>query len=491
MGKTAILAIKIVSDAKDAARGFDEAAAGTSRFKSGLNAASGAAAGALVGIAALGAVSIQAASDAQQAAGAVESVFGKASAEVKRYAESAAENVGLAGAQYNQMAAVLGAQLKNLGISQGELAGQTNDLIKLGADLAATFGGTTADAVQALGALFRGETDPIEKYGVAIKQSDVTARMAADGLGKLDGEAKKQAETQTRLKLLYEQTAGAQGQLGRESDTLAAQQQRMNAQWTDAKAKLGEALLPAMTQLASIFANVAKWASENTTVFYIIIGVVALLAVGIMALNVALTLMAIAEMIALWPLALIVVAIIAVIAVVVLIIKNLDTLKEWWNIAFEAGRTAVQWCWDILKSLANWISGTFHTIVEKIGEVFQAASNIAQSALNAVLAPIHAIISAIQSLIGWISNIRWPSPPGWLSSLNPFSLTTPAPAGLGATAAPTSAAFMPRGQTVNITIHGAIDPVETGKQVRAAIRRSDRALGISAARVMSQDRRAY
>ena len=73
-----------------------------------------------------------------------------------------------------------------MGVAAGDLAPVTNDLVGLGADLAAQFGGSSADAVAALSSLLRGETDPIEKYGVAIKQADITGPEGRDGPGRPD-----------------------------------------------------------------------------------------------------------------------------------------------------------------------------------------------------------------------------------------------------------------------------------------------------------------
>lgn len=514
MAKTAILAIKIISDAKDAVKGFDQAATGAERFKTGLNQASAVSAGVVAGMVAIGAASVKAASDAEQAAGAVQSVFGAASAEIQKYADNAAQTVGLAASQYDQLAAVLGAQLKNLGVAQTEVAGTTNNLIELGADLAATFGGTTADAVSALSALMRGERDPIERYGVSIKQADVNARLAAQGMGKLEGEAKKQAETQATLALLYEQTATAQGQFARESDTLAGQQQRLNAEFENAKASLGQALLPILTQLAGVLATVANWVNQNQAAFIAIAAVIGTLATAVIAVNAAYSAyqaisaiiavvngiqsaswfaVAAAELAALWPIALIVLAIVAVIAIVVLVVKNLDTLKEWWNIAFEAGRTAIQWCWDKLQALGSWIAGAFTSVVDAIGNVFSTAFGIAKRVVEAMLAPINAVISAIQSLIGWISNISFPSMPSWLSSLNPFALTAPgaylAPAGGGP--APGGHATASRVNNVTINVNGAVDPIATGRQIATLLRTSGRGLGFASAVEISHDRSTY
>ena len=136
-----------------------------------------------------------------------------------------------------------------------QLAPKTNDLITLGADLAAQYGGSTADAVEALSAVFKGETDPIEKYGVSIKQSDIAAQKAAMGMSNLTGEADKQATAQATLALLTKQTADATGANAREADTAAGKQARLTAAWDDASAKMGAELLPAFTGLMDAASN--------------------------------------------------------------------------------------------------------------------------------------------------------------------------------------------------------------------------------------------
>jgi hypothetical protein len=197
------------------------------------------------------------ASQAQQSLGAVDSVFGESAAQVKQWADQAATSVGLSANAYRELATVTGAQLRNMGVAQDQVAGQTDELIRLGADLAATYGGTTADAVAALGSLLRGETDPIERYGVSIKAADINARLAAKGLDDLEGAEAKTAKTQALMALLTEQTAAAQGQFSRETDTAAGQTQRAQAQFENLRTELGAQLLPIYTQLMEFVSSTA------------------------------------------------------------------------------------------------------------------------------------------------------------------------------------------------------------------------------------------
>lgn len=193
---------------------------------------------------------VGAASEVEQSFGALESVYGSNAKQVKKWADAAAMNVGLAKSEYANLAALVGSQLQGMGVATDESAKKSKSLIKMGADLAATYGGTVREAVEAVSSTLKGETDPIERYGVSIKASDISARMAAQGLGDLEGAAKKQATAQTVLTMLTEQTTKAQGAFGRESNTLAGKQERLKATFENLKATIGEKLLPIATQLS-------------------------------------------------------------------------------------------------------------------------------------------------------------------------------------------------------------------------------------------------
>lgn len=247
MAKNTVI-VSILGDTKDLASKL-----GGSSSALGKWAAAGAAAAAAVGVA-LGAAAvkgIKSASELEQNMGALGAVFKDNAGQMEAWATGAASSVGLAKSEYAGLATILGAQMKNMGVNSAELAGRTNDLIGLGADLAAQFGGSTSDAVDALSSLLRGERDPIERYGVSINEAAVKAKMAEMGLAGLSGEAEKNAKLQATLALLMQQTADAQGAFSRESTTLAGAQQRLAAGTENLFAMFGTSLLPAITAVTA------------------------------------------------------------------------------------------------------------------------------------------------------------------------------------------------------------------------------------------------
>lgn len=282
------LVVRITAETQKAVAGVKDVEQSTGRMASGLKSAALPAAAALaaVGVGAMKAV--DAASKTQQAYGALDSIFGKNAAQMKTWAEGAATSVGLASSEYAELASVIGAQLKNAGVPMDQIGTKTDALIRQGADMAAMFGGTTAEAVGALSSALKGETDPIERYGVAVKQADIAARMAADGTDKLTGAAAKQAQTAALLGLVNEQTADSVGTFAAEQDSAAGSAQIAAAQMENLQSSMGMALLPVVAMLSTALGGLATFATKNTKAFQIMVAVVSALAAAILVANAAL-----------------------------------------------------------------------------------------------------------------------------------------------------------------------------------------------------------
>lgn len=250
----------------DATKKQSRFAAGTSKVRGKLSSLTGSLKnatkqyGALAGAAAITAggalagASVKAASAAQQSIGATETVFKKASGQIIKYSDQAAMKQGLSANQYRESANLIGSLFKNQGVSTDQLAGKTNKMIGQASDLAATFGGTTSDAVGALSSAFKGEFDPLEAYGISLKQSTVNseAMRLANVKSKKEWDAlslaqQKSATQQATTSLIMKQSKDSTGAFAKEADTLAGQQQRLGAAWEDGKVTLGKGLLPVLT----------------------------------------------------------------------------------------------------------------------------------------------------------------------------------------------------------------------------------------------------
>ena len=186
----------------------------------------------------------QAASDLGESVNAVNVVFGTAAEEVLNFGKTAAYSVGLSNRAFNELATPLGAMLKNAGFDAGTAADQVITLTQRASDMASVFNTDVSDALGAIQAALRGESDPIEKYGVSLNAAAVDAEAAALGFDKLAGQYDNNAKAAARLSLIMKQTDQVMGDFKRTQGDLANASRTVAAAWEDQKAQIGDQLLP-------------------------------------------------------------------------------------------------------------------------------------------------------------------------------------------------------------------------------------------------------
>jgi phage-related protein len=345
---------------------------------------------ALGGIGLIAKESIAYASEAEQSYGAVESIFGDHAQGIISASKGAAEAVGLSGREYRELTASTGAMLKNMGMPMDEVASKSQNLVGVASDLAATFGGSTKDAIEAVNALMRGEADPIERYGVSLKKSDINARMAAKGLDGLTGAAAKQAEAQTMLEMLTEQTADAQGQFGRESDTAAHKQQVATAKFNDAKEAIGTGLLPMFAELASKGAVLAGVIGRHPKAFIALGTAVGIAAAAIVAMATvapiftAISGAAAAAEMSMWgyvaaqaaaiaPILAVVAAVAAVGVALWAFFTKTEIGRNMWDAFTHALAAGWDWVVEKFKAGLDWVQSTFGPVFSQIGDMISGA----------------------------------------------------------------------------------------------------------------------
>ena len=414
--KSAILAIRIIGDATSAVAAMDKAQRASMSFKDKVGKASVAASAALAAIGAGAATCAKAAGDLQQSVGGVETVFGDSSKQMLAWSKNAAKSVGLSQNEYNQFATLVGSQLQNFGMSVDQSASKTNELIGLGADLSSMFGGTTADAVDALSSALKGEMDPIEKYGISLNDATLQAQAASMGLGDLYKSGDRNAKMQATLAAITAQSGKAVGNFAREADTAQGQQQRMNAAFENAKAALGEALLPFLTQMAEKLAGVATWIQANTSWLGPLVGVIAAVAAVIVTLNAAMTAYSVvagivaaaqgAVNLAFLPVVAVILAIVAVIAVLVM---NWDTVKK-------AAGVAADWIKGKWDALCSWLKNAWNDIGSFFSGIGEGIKNAFAGPINWIASKFEWLADKVRGVFDWIGG-AWNKVSGWVSGL--------------------------------------------------------------------------
>jgi hypothetical protein len=188
---------------------------------------------------------VEGARDLERNYAGLKAVFDDLTPRMKNFSETAV-NMGLSMKDASKASIFIGSVLKQSGFSIDETADLTERLVGLGTDLSITYGYDVQEALMGMTALFRGEYDPIEKFGVAMKQSEINSELAAQGMEHLEGAARRYAEQQIRVQLLLERSADAQGAFARQSGTLAVEQLKLAATFANVKDTVATSLLPGL-----------------------------------------------------------------------------------------------------------------------------------------------------------------------------------------------------------------------------------------------------
>jgi hypothetical protein len=196
--------------------------------------------------------SIEAARDLERNLFGVEKVFGSLAPQMQQFSKDAVE-MGLSQSKAAKASTFIGSVLKQSGFAMGDVAVETQKLISLAQDLSTLYGYDVQEALLGMTALFRGEYDPIEKFGVAMKQSEINSELAARGLNNLEGAARRNAEQTIRLELLYQRAADAVGTFAEQEGTLYVEQKKLGATFENFQATLGAAVIPAVAELNTLF----------------------------------------------------------------------------------------------------------------------------------------------------------------------------------------------------------------------------------------------
>lgn len=358
--------LRIVGDVSSAQKSLDTLEKDVSGFKSTASNIGKTIVGAIAvdQIVQAGKAVVNAASDQEQALGAMQSVFKDYSDEMDAFGKTTAENLGISRSEFAQLSAVTGSMLKNAGVPLDEVASSTQSLTERAADMAAMFGGTVPDAMNAINSALKGERDPIEKYGVSLKETAVQAKAVEMGLVDAEGKATDYGKAMATQALIMEQSADAQGTFARESGTLAGQQAVLGAQFKDLQADIGTALLPVIVKLATILKDLVTFVKNNSSWLLPLAAGITAVVVAIKAWEMAQKAWGVATKVATgvqWafnaamtanPIGLIIAAVAALVAGFVLLYTKVDWFRAMVDTAVDAIVKAFKFVYDWV--VTNW-----------------------------------------------------------------------------------------------------------------------------------------
>lgn len=392
MAGSAILSIKILADAANAVSGMNEAETSVGKFQSGLQKAAVPATAALAGIGAVAFTAAEAAAEDAKAADLLANSLRNATGATDKQIAATEDWISKTSASAAVADDQLRPALATLVRATGDVS-TAQDAMGAALDISAATGADLESVADGLAKGYAGNTAALGKLVPGLDKAIVAT-------GDMDQIMAELART----------TGGAATDA---ANSAAGQVEGMKIAFGEAQEELGSALLPALTILATLLKDAATWAQKNADVLLVVGGIIAGVAVAILAVNAALKVYQAVQTIATavtWamnaallanPITWIVIGVLALIAAIVLLIMNWDKVVEVvtdaWAAIVDGATAAWTWVKDIGQKVSDWFA--------KVWDSVKAAAGAAWDGIKAGVAFVFNLIRAIvMAYVGfWVS----------------------------------------------------------------------------------------
>jgi hypothetical protein len=398
--------------------------------------------------------SVKEASNLNESLNAVQVTFGKNAKGIMALGENAAKALGLSKTEFNGLAVRFSNFAQTVAGKGGDVVGTMDDLTTRASDFASVMNLDVSQAAELFQSGLAGETEPLRQYGIDLSAAAVQAHALAKGIWNGKGEMTEAQKVQARYSLLMKSTNKTAGDFANTSDSLANRQRIANAQWKNAKASIGQALLPVMQSVTQFIQEkvvpaiqafgdwftrdgmpaltrfgatlrdtvlppltaIVGWLIRNKDVLIPIAGIIGVMVAAYktwafisgvvtaaqMALNLALTAN---------PIGLIVMAVAGLVAGLVLLFKKNETFRNIVLGSWEAIKTAAVAVWDFIKGYLQAVWDAIKAAVEVVWPIVQKVIEIAWKAIKTYVVTyvkvVRTVIEAVWKAIKWATQTTW------------------------------------------------------------------------------------
>ena len=425
-------------------------------------------AGAAAGVYLKGAVS--AASDLGETVSKTKTIFGDSGGAILKWGNQAASSLGLSKQEALDGVSVFGNFFNQIGFGTKDTEKMSKGLVRAAVDLGSFHNAAAPEVMEAMAAATRGEYDSLQKYIPTINAAAVEQKALAI-TGKQNVKSlTAQDKAMAVHKLVLGGLGKAQGDFNRTQGSAANQQKILAARMENVKAKIGSALLPMWTALVGVvnkhvvpaMAKFATWFGQNApkaveairakfeqwmptiksvggflkdnagTIVKVVAGFYAVVAV-VAAVNKAMAVYngvvkvvqavtkawtavqtAFNFVMAMNPIALVVIAIVALVAALVIAYKRSDKFRAIVDKAFNAIKNVALKVFPAIKAVIttvfNVIRSVVTTAVRVVRTVVTTVWNGLRSATKAVwdrirryvIDPVSAIVTRVRAGVAFI-----------------------------------------------------------------------------------------
>ena len=300
---------------------------------------------------------IGAASDFAESQSKVNVIFGDGAKDIEAFAKSASGFIGQSKQAVYNAAGTFGTFGKVAGKSGSQLAMFSNDFTQLASDLASFNNTTPEEAIQAIGAALRGESEPLRRYGILLDADTMKQEALAMGIHQGKGPLDAQAKILAATELIFRQSTDALGDFQETQEGMANSSRTMSAQMEDLKLSIGQSLMPVVEAIMPKVRAFADWASENPDLVKAVVFAVAGLTGAIIAMNIAMSLN---------PVSLIIIGLTTLGTALVIAYKRFDGFRKVVDIMFDGFKLG----FELVKGYFSGVLGFYKSIFNGIADLW-------------------------------------------------------------------------------------------------------------------------
>ena len=204
-------------------------------------------------------------SDLAEVQNVVDVTFPHMTAQVDKFAQSAAQSFGLSETMAKQYTGTFGAMAKAFGFTEKEAYDMASTLTGLTGDVASFYNLNQDEAYTKLKSVFTGETESLKDLGVVMTQTALDAYAMANGYGKTTSAMTEAEKVSLRYAFVQDQLSAATGDFARTSGSWANQVRIMKLQMESFMATVGQGLInlftPALKMINALIGKLATLAN--------------------------------------------------------------------------------------------------------------------------------------------------------------------------------------------------------------------------------------
>lgn len=208
---------------------------------------------------------IELGSDLAEVQNVVDVTFPNMSAQIDKFAQSAAQTFGLSETMAKKFTGTFGSMAEAFGFSEKEAYEMSTALTGLAGDVASFYNISQDEAYTKLKSVFSGETETLKDLGIVMTQSALDAYAMANGYGKATSAMTEMEKVSLRYAFVQSQLTNATGDFWRTQDSWANQSRILALQAQSAMAAIGQGLInllkPALVAINTVMARVVQLAN--------------------------------------------------------------------------------------------------------------------------------------------------------------------------------------------------------------------------------------